>query len=28
MDLGKFDGKFESQPIPPHGVLLVRLTKA
>ena len=27
-DLGKFEGKFESQPIPPHGVVLVRLSKA
>jgi alpha-galactosidase len=27
-DLGQFEGKFESQPIPPHGVELVRVTRA
>ncbi len=26
-DLGAFDQKFESQPIPPHGVLLIRVAK-
>jgi alpha-galactosidase len=27
-DLGTFDQKFESRPIPPHGVLLIRLRKS
>jgi alpha-galactosidase len=27
-DLGTFDQKFESEPIPPHGVLLIRLIKS